>query len=395
VRFRATVRQDDQHVGSKTFDNEAEAKAWVRETSRDAVEKGRERRKITKKVRKLTRYRVMIRLKGYPAQYATFSRRLDAERWAQATEVAIQEGRHFKTAEARKHTLAELIDRYVTSVLARKEKKKRNDQERHLCWWRDRLGHLVLADVTPAVLVEARDDLAQGATFYGRQRSPATVNRYLNTLSHALTVASVEWEWFEENPLRRVRRLKEPRGRVRFLSDDERERLLEACRQSSEDRLFPLVVLALSTGARRGELLGLRWPDIDLERGQAVLHHTKNQERRAVPLTGLSLEMLKERSRLRRIDTDFVFANHAGRPTFPRKAWEEALIAAQLEDFRFHDLRHSAASYLAMSGATLAEIAEVLGHKTLAMVKRYAHLTDQHTSEVVARMNERFLRGAK
>ena len=84
-------------------------------------------------------------------------------------------------------------------------------------------------------------------------------------------------------------------------------------------------------------------------------------------------------------------ANPRGRAIFPRKPWEEALSAAEIEDFRFHDLRHSAASYLAMSGATLAEIAEVLGHKTLAMVKRYSHLTEQHTSKVVARMNERFL----
>ena len=147
--------------------------------------------------------------------------------------------------------------------------------------------------------------------------------------------------------------------------------------------------LALSTGARQGELLGLRWADVDLGRGQAVLHHTKNQERRALPLTGVALGLLKDQARVRRIDTDFVFAGRAGRPVFPRKAWVEALRAAQIEDFRFHDLRHSAASELAMTGATLAEIAEVLGHKTLAMVKRYSHLTEQHTSKVVARMNER------
>ncbi len=122
----------------------------------------------------------------------------------------------------------------------------------------------------------------------------------------------------------------------------------------------------------------------------AVLHETKNEERRAIPLAGPALDLLRELSRIRRIDSDLVFAGPDGRAIFPRKPWERALRAAQIDDFRFHDLRHSAASYLAMSGATLAEIAEVLGHKTLAMVKRYSHLTEAHTAGVVARRNEAF-----
>ncbi len=199
--------------------------------------------------------------------------------------------------------------------------------------------------------------------------------------------------WLDHSPVRNVSKLKEPRGRVRFLSDDERERLLAACRQSACSTLYPLAVLALATGARQGELLGLRWPHIDWQRSVAVLHDTKNGERRAIPLHGPARDLLRERGSVRRLGTDLVFARPNGSATFPRKAWENALRAAQIEDFRFHDLRHSAASYVAMNGATLAEIAEVLGHKTLAMVKRYSHMTEQHTSAVVARMNARFLSG--
>lgn len=99
-------------------------------------------------------------------------------------------------------------------------------------------------------------------------------------------------------------------------------------------------------------------------------------------------------ARVRRIDSDLVFCSARGSIRFPRRAWTEALERAEIDDFRFHDLRHTAASYLAMSGATLAEIAEILGHKTLGVVKRYAHLTDRHTSGVVARMNRRFLPGS-
>ncbi len=334
-------------------------------------------------------YRVKIRLRGHPPQSATFRRKTDAKRWAQHTEAAIREGRHFQTAEAKRHTVAELIDRYEREVLSRKPLHKRRDQECHLRWWKEQIGSCLLADVTPPLLTECREELAAGITPYGRPRSPATVNRHLATLSHVFSVASREWEWVGDNPLRNVRKLKEPRGRVRFLSDEERSRLLATCRESQSDRLYPLVVLALATGARRGELLGLRWADIDWQRQTAVLHETKNRERRALPLAGLALDLLRERSRVRRLDTDLVFAGLSGKATFPRDAWEAALRAAQIDDFRWHDTRHCAASELAMSGATLAEIAEVLGHKTLQMVKRYSHLTEQHTSKVVARMNER------
>lgn len=105
-------------------------------------------------------------------------------------------------------------------------------------------------------------------------------------------------------------------------------------------------------------------------------------------MTGYATELLQGMRKVRRLDTNLVFSNGVGRATFPRKAWGRAPRQAQIEDFRFHDLRHTAASYLAMSGATLAEIAEVLGHKTLAMVKRYSHLSEQHTIKVVARMND-------
>ena len=336
------------------------------------------------------RYRALIRLRGFPAESATFLRKMDAKRWVQQTESAMREGRYFKSSEARKHTVADLVDRYTRDVLGDRPRHRRYNQESHLEWWRQQIGDCPLADLTPALIAEKRDELARGKTVRHRRRSPATVNRYLTSLSHALQLATREWEWLEHNPARKVRKLREPRGRVRFLSDEERDRLLEACQESEDPRLYPLVVLALSTGARQGELLGLRWPDVDLARKVAVLHDTKNRERRALPIEGLAFEVLREMSRVRRLDSDHLFAGGPlGKPIFPRKPWERALQAAQIDDFRFHDLRHSAASYLAMSGATLAEIAEILGHKTLAMVKRYSHLTEQHTSKVVARMNRR------
>lgn len=332
-------------------------------------------------------YQVRVRLKGHPTQTATFARLTDARRWAQQTEAAIREGRHFKTTEANRRTLTDLVDRYLREVMP--GKKSARGQGIQLCWWRAELGHHVLADITPALLAEYRDRLAAGITPKRQPRSGSTVNRYLAALSHAFTIATNEWLWLEDNPLRRVRKLKEPRGRVRFLSDEERCRLLAACKASGNSDLYPAVVLALSTGARQQEIMSLRWPDIDLTRGMIVVQESKNGERRALPLVAHAAELIRERGRVRRLNTDLVFpsARHPQQPIELRTPWQAALKQADIKDFKWHDLRHSAASYLAMNGATLAEIAAVLGHRTLAMVKRYAHLSEAHTARVIERMN--------
>ena len=336
-----------------------------------------------------TTYRVRVRIKGYPLQTATFSRLTDAKRWAQHTEAAIREGRHFKTAEAKRHTLADLIDRYIRDTLSKKPGRAIKDQTPHLEWWRSQIGDRLLADVTPQLLVECRDLLGQG-------RAPATVVRYMAALSHAFTIAVNEWGWLEDSPVRKVKKPKLPRGRVRFLDDDERARLLDACKNSESSYLYPIVVLALSTGMRRGEILGLKWQDVDTQTGFLILHDTKNSERRRVPVAGHALEVIRNHAKVRRIDSDYLFPGRiAGKPIDIRNPWETALKRAEINDFRFHDLRHSAASYLAMDGASLAEIAEVLGHKTLQMVKRYAHLSEAHTSKVVASMNEKIFGGVR
>lgn len=332
-------------------------------------------------------YQVKVRLKGHPPQAATFRRKKEAERWAQATEAALRERRYFKAAESERRTVGELIDRYMHEILP--TKRSARSQRTQLLWWRDELGHLILADLTPAAIANCRDRLARGETPSGRAASPASQVRYLAALSHTFTVAVREWGWLDDNPVRKVRRPTEPRGRVRFLSEEERTALLRACKRSRNPLLYPLVVLALSTGARLGELLSLRWADLDLTRGVARLERTKNGEPRTLPLKGHALAVLQDLAAVRRRDSPLIFPSTHGRtPACFTKPWERALIEAGIENFRFHDLRHSAASYLAMTGATPTDIAAVLGHKTLAMVKRYAHLSDQHVSQVVARMNE-------
>lgn len=341
-----------------------------------------------------TSYRVKVRLKGYPVQTATFERLTDARKWIQQTESAIREGRHFKLAEAKKHTLEEAIDRYVETILPNKPKSQ-YDQTIQLQWWKKAIGSYTLADITPALLAEQREKLSLESTARRVVRSPATVNRYLAALSHLFTIALKEWGWVEENPFQKINKMKEPRGRVRFLSDEERERLLDVCQKSQSSWLYLIVVLALSTGGRRMEILGLSWPDVDFKRELVILHETKNGDRRILPITGHALALLTEHEKHRSSETDLVFpGKNLKTPIDIRTPWNTALKLAEIEDFRFHDLRHSAASYLAMNGASLAEIAEILGHKTLQMVKRYAHLSEAHTVKVVAKMNEKIFGGS-
>jgi integrase len=214
--------------------------------------------------------------------------------------------------------------------------------------------------------------------------------------SAALGVACTEWQWLKENPLNRVRREKEADGRVRFLSPQERSALLDTCKQSSNKGLYLITLLGLSTGMRQSEIMSLRWDHVNFERNTITLFKTKNGETRVVPMAAFVKSVLQEHGKVRSLNNPHVFqGRHHSHAEFPRKAWETAIKKAEINNFTFHDTRHSAASELAMNGASLHEIAAILGHKTLAMVQRYAHLSEQHTAAVVERMNKVVFGGAE
>lgn len=338
----------------------------------------------------LVSYGVRVRLKGVPTQTATFKRLTDAKRWVQETEAAIRAGRYFQTLEAQRHTLSELLDRYELAIMPNKKQSTQKSQRQHIKWWRNELGALTLNNITPSTIADCRDDIL------ARGRTPATANRYLGLISHVFTFAVKEKQWMDSNPCLKVTSPKEARGRTRFLSEDERNALLEACEASTCSVIYPAVLLALSTGMRRGEQFGLNWSDVNLNTGKIVLRDTKNGETRVTMATGRALDSLKELAKVRRIDTTLIFpakARNTVKPICLDRPFRNALQLAGIEGFRWHDLRHSFASELAMSGATLAEIAECMGHKTLDMVKRYAHLTEGHVGSVIERMTSRVFGG--
>jgi integrase len=333
---------------------------------------------------------VRIRMKGKPEATASFDRLTDARLWAQHTEISIRDGRYKTTSEAQKHTLSDLVQRYIRDVLPRKP-KIRAEYAPQLKWWANQIGDVLLSDLSSSLISEQRDLLCERITNRKSKISNARVNRYMATLSTAITIAVKEWEWMENNPLRKLSKLKEPRGRVRYLTDDERELLLTACKESHNPNLYLTVILAMSTGGRQSEIWGLSWKCVDLKNGFITFEETKNDEPRSVPLTGHALELMLERSKVPRIDTDLVFpsrVNHQKHFDF-RRPFQMALKASQIKDFRWHDLRHCAASYLVMAGVDMRTVAEILGHKTIQMTQRYAHLSPEHLKDAVSKMNRK------
>ena len=333
-------------------------------------------------------YFVRIRMKGKPEATASFERLTDARLWASSTETEIREGRYTKSTEAQRHTLSDLVDRYIRDVLPRKP-KIRAEYTLQLKWWANQIGDVLLSDLTPSLISEHRDLLCCKITNRKSIISNSRVNRYMSALSSTISTAVREWEWMEDNPLRKISKLKEPRGRVRYLTNEERESLLTACKESHNTDLYLTVILAISTGGRRAEIWGLRWKCVDLKNGFITFEETKNDEPRSVPLAGHAFELMMERSKVPRIDTDLVFPspkNPQNRFDF-RRPFQIALKTAQIEDFRWHDLRHCTASYLVMAGVDMRTVAEILGHKTLQMTQRYTHLSPEHLKDAVAKMN--------
>ena len=341
------------------------------------------------------RITVIVRVKGYPRQSATFRNMTLAKDWAQRTEAAIKDGRHFKDKESKKHTLKELADRFVEE-LKDNQFKSLPEYKRILVWWVDKLGDYKLSEVTPALISEYKSKLIREETHMKRNRSGARANRYLAVLSSAMNTAVKEWGWLEDNPIIKIKKFSEPNGRVRYLDNYERDALIKACENSSNKDLKLVVLMALSTGARKMEIWGLKWGDLDLKTGRIVFKDTKNKEIRGVRLTGPALELLREKkSNLSRIDTQLLFPSKTNpqKPCNFRSMFEKALKEAQIEDFRWHDLRHTTGSYLAMHGASNAEIAAVLGHKSLSMVKRYSHISEDHSTGILERMNQSIFGG--
>jgi integrase len=232
---------------------------------------------------------------------------------------------------------------------------------------------------TPLVAITADRISDYKAARIAEGLSPAGVNRPLELLRHLLRQA-LRWKWISEMP--ESERERESQGRLRWLTPEDAVRLLDACRKRSAT-LADLVELTMLTGLRKGEALGLEWERVDRARGVIRLEVTKSGHRREVPLCGPADAVLARRATP---DAQGLVFGCSRWPAF-RYAFDQAVKEAKLDDFRFHDLRHTAASWLVQRGCTLKEVQEFLGHKSIAMTMRYSHLSPDHLRVAVARLD--------
>ena len=235
----------------------------------------------------------------------------------------------------------------------------------------EKLKGKTLRQITPPVIESYKQERLNMPTKHGNKRSPATVNRHLSVLSKIFSLA-IDEELIETNPCQRVRKLRLDNQRMRVLSAEEEARLLLAL--GDNELVKNIVTLALHTGLRRGEMFNLKWFDVDFNRNLIQVQESKSNKKRFVPMNATARGMLQNLKR----KSEYVFPSpKTGRRLNDiKRSFRRAVREASIRDFRFHDLRHTAASRMADSGADAFTLAKILGHSDIRMTARYTHATD-------------------
>jgi len=271
----------------------------------------------------------------------------------------------------------EAVEKYVEWAKTNKISWLRDKQS--LAHWQEEFQKKKLSEI-------CKLDIERYKARRKEEVAPRTVNEELACLRR-LFYRMMEWGLAESNPVKGVKFLKEPPGRIAFLSIEEEKRLIDAC----PDNLKPIVIVALDTGMRKSEILNLKWQDIDFNREVIIVRNSKNGESREIPMTNRVKELLTGLSRYG--ENVFCSKNGASYKSL-RSTWESfhrAVLKAGLNGLRFHDLRHVFATNLRSAGADLADIKECLGHKTLAMTNRYAHVTNKRKKDVIKLLDSHYL----
>ncbi|NFV82106.1 tyrosine-type recombinase/integrase [Magnetospirillum aberrantis] len=359
-----------------------------------------EEKRVGKDGKAVTTYRAHIRRKGFKSQSKTFRTKTDAKEWLRNNEASVLLDKKAKGAGTTFKKLADLF------AVAPPMKGTRYWDSCHLDFWIEQFGALHLdevnhAEINAAVAVlqtrPAMRITARGPKPTGKPLAPSTVNRYLATLSAVMNFA-LKRGMIDAHPMKtgKVGKLTEGNGRRRILTEAEVTRLLdasEACRWS----MMPLFLrMLLTTAARKSEVLNLKWQDVHLTESVAILNETKNGRARALPLVSDVRATLEQASKVRPINSDYVFFDprHPERPKNVDTIWRFVRKRAgllkdrddPLDQVVLHTTRHSAITKMLKGGANLTQAAVVSGHQTLAMLKRYEHLAAQDAVELAERL---------
>lgn len=305
------------------------------------------------------KWQVIVRHHSIGTKAQSFHCKSQAKRWAYELETALEAGQYGKLCPS-KVTLFDLLTRYLREVTPQK-RGKAPEARRLNRLLKDSISLYRLNELSPHILAEFRDR---------RLRDGVRACQYdLVLIRHCINLAINEWGLtLDKNPADMVKRPSSSPARERRLTNEELQALLKASTQTRNTCVLPVVLFAIETGMRRSEILSLEWQLIDFNKHTALLPLTKNGSSREVPLSSKAIDILSSQSK-RNIPKPFPTNANAF-----RLAWDRLRVRANIEDLKFHDLRHEAISRFFEAGLTLVEVATISGHKDPKMLFRYTHL---------------------
>ncbi|MCR4320966.1 MAG: tyrosine-type recombinase/integrase [Candidatus Brocadiaceae bacterium] len=294
----------------------------------------------------------------------------DDRRLAQAIEAKIRaeiaEGKFFDKPVGQSKTFKDMMEKFMQEhapKVSKNMQKSYASSLKHLAtFW----GNSKLSDIKPKLISEYK------VLRKNKGIKPSTINRELAMLSKAFNLAVKEWEWIRDNPVSRVPKEKENNERDRWLNAEDEKRLLE----NSLSWLKDIIIFDLNTGLRQDELLSLQWSRVDLFRKIIIIQESKNGKPRTIPLNQIVLDILMEKSKIRNLKSDLVFLSNMSTKIDRhnlRRAFNIALDKTGIQNFHFHDLRHTFATRLAQRGIDIYKISKLLGHQDIRMTQRYSH----------------------
>ena len=346
-------------------------------------------------------YLARIRIKGYNVLTKTFKKKSDAQNWAEPIEQAMKKGTYIEnnividTNDFRQNII--LMSDLITYFKENIAQERYSSPEKYnvmFQWWSDKIGSIKVRELSASMLSSCKQILAtEKITKKGKEvvRGNNTINKYLMCISAILTYAVKELELINVNPMSKIKLMQKPTGRTRFLSDAEIEKLKAVCKEHS-DMLHLFFLLLLKTGGRFNEVRHLEIKDVDYSNNKVYFIDTKNKTHRGVHVDKNTLALLSEYLEKNNINDGYIFSSiKRGVELCDMKGiMEQAIRKAGIQDFHIHDIRHTTASILARNGASLLEIAEILGQKSLTVARRYSHLTIKHTEELLSSIMDRY-----
>ena len=340
--------------------------------------------------KKGTTIKAIVRIKGYKTKCKSFSGITLAKAWAKKIEAAMEDGTYkeesplaaAKINKVHIEYVSELINYFRDNVAP----TRYADAHKYDCmfdWWIDKIGSIKVVNLTASDLSSCKQILLTEIIQTGEPRKPNTINKYLMCISAVLTYARDELELIEYNPMSKVKTIPKPDGRKRCLSIEELAIYLSACKKEPE-MIYLFVLIALGTGGRYTEVQTLKVENIDFQNQRVFYIDTKNNTSRALYIDDDVMNFLKYYLEKNNIKSGYIFkGKRKDALPFIRGRVYEIIRECGLENFTVHDMRHTFASYAAMNGASLLEIAEMLGQTSVTVTKNYTHLTQKHIDNVV------------